>query len=224
MTGKTRLFLSILLIVVVLTAGFFVFSQVKEETIVPSATPLSWEDYLAILPERIEKFKHMLEIVIKLVESKCYEPGKKTPNSISISFRNKSRTSILLNKNLLVDTTSLRKGGYNIFPKIQTFTGHAPDFGCASCDFWPSGANPNDFVEIAAEEIYDTQFEFAFPDKFIGDPTIVEGYYLLSFTYANRDIGPLDQTATSLSRFQYDWNAWVGEVESNQIEICIQNP
>lgn len=178
-----------------------------------------------LISKRESEFKGMVGFTVEWSSNShpCYKPVEKI--SFDATFTNRRDLTVTLFNRLFVAETNQVGGPYTMFPQIYTKDGEEVSFS-TSYDYGVNPPEQTDFDEIPAQDNLKLQATFRFPAGIkIGDTwaNTPSGQYWIQFTYINKNvIGP--SKANSFSGEQYDWNAWVGEVKSNQIEICIQNP
>lgn len=166
--------------------------------------------------------EHKLQVEISESTKACYSVGETI--RLTVKFGNESDSSLMLYSKLGLSPNNLGLVG-NLTIRIATMDGRIVQYGPRRIDDIEMSVANEDFVELGGWSQFATDVEFAFPDYVGLDdrdyiPTPV-GTYLVSAIYSNSNIGPTDDA--NITRV-IDLNAWVGEVESNQIEICIENP
>ncbi len=210
----------------VLLLGLLAACSTSPKTVAPTATPrwLSDFEWLDILADRTQSFEGTLILSAKTTGNSCYSIGQRI--DVKLSFRNAATTSLILLAKLVVLPSSFGPDpNHTIFPQLSTEDGESVTFGPSIVDqFLDLPTNPDDFVEIPPGEEFEATIGFLFPDRYLVEDAyapVPPGNYHLEFMYANNSVGP-HLLANSIE--QFDWDAWVGKVRSNSIEICIQNP
>lgn len=210
---------------IIVIAGLLAVCAKTDQRTIPFVPHLlSIDDQLTLLPERIERFKNTLTLSVQEVETKCHASGQSIP--VKLEFQNVTDNPIIFYARFEVGPTGDKSNPYfTVFSEITTGEGETVSYGQGSIDVLELPvASPDDFIEIQAHDDFATTINFEFPDLIVDKDSLVplpEGEYLVRFFYINMDIGP---SVDSTSSDRFDWNAWVGEVQSNQIEVCIQNP
>lgn len=191
-------------------------------TPVKTAVPAS--DIKELITKRREVFTGTMSYAVKIDVSRCYAPG--TFIDTVMTFQNLTDTPITFFNKLFVSPISntSEPNSYTVYPLIYA-DGDVVFSFASMVDYNFSAPNVEDFTEIPASGVVSYTIDFRFPrsigldSKWVFTPP---GNYKTSFMYINHsEIGPV---ANPELTEQYDWNAWVGELESNQIEICIENP
>lgn len=160
---------------------------------------------------------------IEQAESGCGVVTK--PIRVKLTFQNISNDPITLHTQFLIGPSSdqLEPPFFNIFPELKTNEGQLISFGVGIVDFLGFSSGPGDFIRVMAGENFETTINFYVPRSAGTNVSPLpgsQGQFLLRFVYLNEVIGPSPDPP---SFQQYDWAAWVGKVESNQIVICVQN-
>jgi hypothetical protein len=192
----------------------------------PTPQVFAFSEIRSLLIERGNKFKGLLRFSIEenQAQTGCYDIEKPIP--IKVSFENVADAPLLIYTQYFIGPSDDNRRGpfFNVFPKIWDVNGQSISYDLGSVDVAGFGAKPESFLKLEPQETYDSVIDFHFPifiraDNRYAISTL--GTYPLQFVYVNSVIGP---DADPPSFYLSDWNAWVGEVESNQIEICIENP
>lgn len=190
------------------------------------SSPMDEEQLRTVLPTRVVQNDGNLLFTISLLtdaQDPCYRSGDTL--LLQIVFKNISSRNLALRTDFRIRPSGHgAHPNYTLFPKISTSSNEDIEFGELYIDTL-NFVRPQskDFYQLPSDNTYQTNVEFYFPTDSIvrsSSVPISAGNYLLQFTYINQWLGP----SADHQVVQYDWNAWVGEVESNQIEICIQNP
>jgi hypothetical protein len=177
-----------------------------------------------LIASRREAFTGAMAFAVKIDASQCYTPG--TNIDTVMTFQNLTDTPITFFSRLSLSPISNTSAphSYTVYPVIYGDSGAVISFA-AMVDYNFVAPNVEDFIEVPARGAVSYTIDFRFPRSIGFDANWVftpSGKYKTSFIYTNySEIGP---AANPELTEQYDWNAWVGEVESNQIEICIENP
>lgn len=218
---------NVLVIVVVIgLLGACKYGASKEINLSPIPQVFDFSEIHSMLIEREKKFEGLLGFSIEenQAQAECYDIEKPIP--IQVRFENVTDVPLMIYTEYLIGPSDDHRRGpfFNIFPKIWDASGQAISYDLGAVDFLGFWAKPNDFVELQPQETFETKINFYFPISIRTDnrytiPT--RGTYPLRLVYVNSVIGP---AVNPPSFYLSDWNAWIGEVESNEIEICIKNP
>lgn len=184
---------------------------------------LTHEHRQALIPSRAQQFRDALSFRIEALSTNCYILGEFVV--IKLSFHNATNEALTLYTKFSIRPSSSRPDpNFTIFPDISSADGRTIVFGSFLIDIRPPPPSREDFARILPGKTVETVVDFAFPTQMLDDNSYVDippGNYFLTLFYMNTVIGPSDWDDPLA---QLDWNAWVGETESNQIEICIENP
>jgi hypothetical protein len=144
--------------------------------------------------------------------------------SLQISFQNLTQQPLVLKNQLRVSPASDISPYYDLFPEISLPNGDVLYYGITGDGPPQRSALPEDFIQINPQGVYGTTIEVPIPSHVLGNNVAVPleaGMYYLQISYINGDIGPAPSPD---SPDRYDWGAWVGKLESNQIQVCFQYP
>jgi hypothetical protein len=186
---------------------------------------LNSDSLLATFPERLNHFDGFLQMHISEIESTCRLTGQVF--QIEVNFINVSQEVLVFNRQLDSGWGKPMLPLFNLVFDITDQNGQVVHFSSENPGFIIGSVySDNDFITLPPEGHYESVIDMVVPMEKInvtGYERLQSGSYYLAATYGNLVVGPTSNNITSMSG-QYDWNAWVGKVESNQIEICIENP
>lgn len=196
----------------------------QETELAPTPRALDFDSITRLIDARKDGFARVLTLFIEVEGFGCHDFD--SPAVIDMSFQNMLDKPLILHTQFLIGPSYDQREGpfFNIFPEIRDNSGQIISYNLGYVDFVGFTSKADDFVELPPQGTFETEISFYFPRviEVDGGPTApYDGSYQVKFVYLNSVVGPALQPP---SFQQFDWNAWVGEVESNPIEICIQNP
>lgn len=191
----------------------------------PTNTPaiFSFDPTSRLLKARKDQFKGRLAFSIAEQASQCHAP-RDDPFKMQLEFQNTSPSPVLLRTQFLIGNSYNRRyePNFNLFPVINSANGRTVSYALGAVDFLGFAAEPSDFKELQPQETFNTTVDFYFPSFVEEGENLIPpngGNYTFKFVYINSVVGP-DVSFPSYD--SYDWNAWVGEIESNEVQICVQ--
>lgn len=197
-------------------------SPLPEINLTPTVSTVTHSEWLTLIPEREKQFENKLAFYILAVKENCFSLGETIP--IGLTFENLASYPLTFRASFLVGPSSERGHlNYTIFSEVVSVSSNKIlTYGPVFIDEFPQYPNPDEFVQIPPKSGYTAIINFDFPasaESESGYNRVLPGQYVLRFFYVNSFIGPVK--SDSPIEFS-DIMAWVGEIESNQIEVCIQ--
>jgi hypothetical protein len=207
--------------------SFLLFSCSSSQATVsstPTVSPVSQDEWVKLIPEREKQSENTLVFTITPTLAGCVLPGDHIP--IEMTFKNRAINALTFRAHFVVSPSSEHPHpDFTIFSEIISVIGNnSLIYGPVFIDRISNPPDIGEFIQIPFQTDYKSTLSFDFPAKIYDGSNYVvmsPGKYTFKLFYINKFIG----SVISVNPLELDdLGAWVGQLASNQIEICIAKP